>query len=99
MALAFISVMWWRVVAFVFLLGFALLYRPGASSFSCPSGQRSIVAFMRAPFTCGRSFSVCSGWGVLSFLEFFSVFLPPSSPFISLLCFISLHCLLLLLFH
>ena len=23
---------------------------------------------------CGRSFTVCSGWGVLSFLEFFSVF-------------------------
>ena len=25
-------------------------------------------------FTCARSFTVCSGWGVFSFLEFFSVF-------------------------
>ena len=54
-------------------------------------------------FTCGRSFTVCSGCGVFSFWSFFSVFLPPSPPFISLLCLllcitIVVYCLLLLLF-
>ena len=36
----------------------------------CPSGQRSIVAIYACALTCGRSFTVCSGWGVLSFWSF-----------------------------
>ena len=41
-----------------------------------------MVVMYACAITCGRSFTVSSVWGVLiSFLECFSVFLPPSSPF------------------
>ena len=54
-----------------------------------------------SPWVPGHPTSMCNAMGHLQFLEFFSVFLPPSSPFISLLCLllcitIVVYCLLLL---
>ena len=66
--------MLWRLfLASLFLTGL------GQSSFLCPSDQRSIVAIYACAFTCGRSFTVCSGWGVLSFWSFL-VFSPTLLP-------------------
>ena len=54
-----------------------------------------------SPWVPGHPTSMCNAMGRLQFLEFFSAFLPPSSPFISLLCLllyitIVVYCLLLL---
>ena len=72
----------------------------GQSSFLCPSSQRSIVAIYVCPFTCGHSFTVCSGWGVFSFWSFFSVFSHPPSPLFHYCVYYYrlFYCLLLLLF-
>ena len=86
---------WWHVVAFVLLLGFALIThncdRPGpvAEQFPVPSGQRFIVAIYACTFTCGRSFTVCIGWGLFSFWSFLtSVFSHPPLPLLPLPCFL-----------
>ena len=60
-------------MAFVLLLGFVSLYWPGTEQFPVPSGQQFIVAIYACDFTCGHSFTVCSGWGIFSFSRF-SVF-------------------------
>ena len=95
MVLAFISV--FASILWHFVYCQALRYSLGLGR---ASGQQSILPIYVCAFTCGHSFTVCSGWGIFSFWSFF-VFLPPSSPFISLLCLllcitIVVYCLLLL---
>ena len=73
-ALAFIS---------AFLLAYCGVFVCLLLSVALP--HRPILAIYVCAFTCAWSFTVCSGWGVFSFLGSFLVFfLPPSSPFISL---------------
>ena len=98
---AFISVfggMLWRLFL---LLGFAILYEPGAEQFPVPFGAAVLLQFMRAPLNVVVVL-LCVVVCASSVFGVFVCFLPPSSPFISLPClllFISvLHLVLLLLF-
>ena len=57
-----------------------------AVSCACASGSAVIVVIYACVVTCGRSFTVLSGWGILvSFLECFSVFSHPPLPLINII--------------
>ena len=107
-SMAFIGVAWrwrllpplhWHIVAFsvCLLLGVALPHRPGAEL----QVSGLFLHSMCAPLHVLVSFTVCSGWGVFSFLEFFSAFLlyfPAFFPSIVRNCFLVLFLELLSVF-
>ena len=80
--------MLWRL----FLASVCVTLQAWGEQFFVPFRPAVYCCIYACAFTCGRSFTVCSGWGVLSFWSFlvFSPTLPPSSPFsfFSLQCFI-----------
>ena len=70
MALAFISVfvsLLWRFL----LLGFALLQQAWCRAVSSAPGSVVIAVIYACVVTCGRSFTMLSGWGIL--ISFWSV--------------------------
>ena len=83
MVLAFISafLLAYCGVFVCLLLGVALPHRPGAEL----QVSGLFLQFMCAPLHV-LVVLLCVVVGGLQFLEFFSVFLPPSSPFVSFLC-------------
>ena len=88
-------------VAFIGVAAFCLFIARRcvtAQAWGRASGQRSILAIYVCAFTCGRSFTVCSGCGVFSFWSFLVFFSHPPFPCLLLCITIVVYCLLLLLF-